>query len=318
MTLERIARLANVSVSTVSRALNDSYDISPETRALVLKIAEEQGYFTKKKQVKLENRCRKTVNAAIICPEIYSIHYANLATMLSKEIRRRGSECTVFYHDFDADVLNGIIEKCVNDDKYNAIICMQSINTPLRDISIPVITTGGCGEYSKYLADMNGAMDIQVEFLLASGKKNIAFAGEAHTARKLNYIESRLKETGNKLFDKFISAQRFEEAGKDAAEHFLSLASLPDAVICAYDEIAYGLIHTLNENGIRVPEDVGVIGMNDIPSAAYVFNGLTTVGFTYGDVFMKIVDDIHSAVLSSTFSPKEYRVKAELKKRKTV
>jgi DNA-binding LacI/PurR family transcriptional regulator len=67
-----------------------------------------------------------------------------------------------------------------------------------------------------------------------------------------------------------------------------------------------------------VPEDVGVIGMNDIPSAAYVFSGLTTVGFTHGDVLREMIEDIHSSVLSSTFVPKEYKASATLMQRKTV
>ncbi len=251
MTLEKIARLANVSVSTVSRALNDSYDISPETRALVLKIAEEQGYLLKKKQVKLENRCRRTVNAAIICPEIYSIHFADIATRLSKEIRAYGSECTVFYYDYDSSVLNELIEKCVNDDKYNAIICMQSIKTPIKDVSIPIITTGGCDEYSRYLVDMNGGMDMQIEFLKNSGKRSIAFAGESHTKRKYRYVSDKVKENGMNMIYAINSNQRFESAGVDAAEFLLEQQVLPDAVICAYDEIAYGLTYPYRKRNPR-------------------------------------------------------------------
>ena len=67
---------------------------------------------------------------------------------------------------------------------------------------------------------------------------------------------------------------------------------LPDGIVCAYDSVAIGLIYALKSRGISVPETVSVVGINDIPTAKYVFGGLTTVSVGCESAVDALVDDI--------------------------
>ena len=71
-TLKKISEVAKCSISTVSRALNNCNDVSEETRENILRIANDLGYFQRKKQIKLENRKKNRFNIAILCPELES------------------------------------------------------------------------------------------------------------------------------------------------------------------------------------------------------------------------------------------------------
>ena len=318
MNLKKIAQKANVSVSTVSRALNNSYDVSPETRELILKIATESGYFREKKKVRQENKRHDSVNIAIICPEIISSHYSYLVTECADVIRKRGSDCTVYYNEFNKEKLLSILNNCINDTRFDAVICFTEIKEKIESGSIPIICTKGADCYSKLFYDYNKVLDSCAECLIKNGRKKIGFAGESHTVYKRALLNESLKNRNMPLHTFYESNLRFEQAGVECAKQFLLDKNPPDGIVCGYDEIAYGFIHTLEKNGIKVPEDVSVIGINNVPSAEFFFNGLTTVGFDCKEVFEELFKDIKDAVFSGTFTPKEYIMPLALKERGTV
>ncbi len=318
MNLKKIAQKANVSVSTVSRALNNSYDIAPETRELVLKIAAESGYFREKKKVKQENRRHESINIAIICPEIISSHYSYLVTECADVIRENGSDCTVYYNEFNKEKLLSILNNCINDARFDAIICFSAITEKIESGSTPIVCTQGPDCYSRLIFDYVRVLDICAEHLMKKGRKKIGFAGESRTKYKGTLLSQSLEKHGLSLYRVYESDLRFEKAGVECAEKFLRDKNPPDGIVCGYDEIAYGLIHTLKKNGISVPNDVSVMGINNVPSAEFFFNGLTTVGFDCKKLFEELFKDIKASVFSGTFTPKEYIMPLALMDRGTV
>lgn len=77
--------------------------------------------------------------------------------------------------------------------------------------------------------------------------------------------------------DFFIAAGRFEQAGYAAAKEALGRGDRPTAFIAAYDEVAFGAIRAFAESGLRVPEDLSIIGINDVPTASFAPAALTTI-----------------------------------------
>ena len=150
------------------------------------------------------------------------------------------------------------------------------------------------------------------------GKKKIAYAGESHSSHKEVHLINALKEENAELFCSYKSSYRFGKAGEECAKIFLKSKEKPDAVICAYDEIAFGFIHTIEKHGIRVPEDVAVIGINNVPSSEYFSHGLTTVGFDFLKTFSDLIDDLCKENSNNTFTPTEYNIPSVLVKRNTV
>ncbi len=315
MTLKKIAEKANVSVSTVSRALNDSYDINPKTRELILKIADEQGYLRDKKRVKLENKRKKGINAAIICPEIISSHYSDMATRLTEVIRAKGSDCTVYYNDFSDEKLRDIIKRCIEDSSHDSIICFNNITFEIDNGNIPIICQRGLDRYSKLVIDYSIVLNQCVTRLLKAGKSKIAYAGESHSSHKCTHLINALSEHNLKLHRTYKSDKRFGKAGEECAKAFLKDKNRPDAVICAYDEIAFGFIHTVSKEGIKVPNDLAVMGINNVPTSEYFFNGLTTIGFDCTKVFSTLVDDLSEKNLTT---PRTYSIPTILIDRNTV
>ena len=318
MTLKKIAKKANVSISTVSRALNNSFDINPETRDYILKIADEQGYFREKKRVKMENKRKNSINAAIICPEIISSHYSGMVTALAEVIKSKGSDCMVYYNDFDQTQLENIIKHCIEVTGHDSIICFNSIPFEVDNGNIPIVCQSGLERYSKLVIDYSLVLKKCLSFLMKKGKKKIAYAGESHSSHKEVHLINALKEENAELFCSYKSSYRFGKAGEECAKIFLESKEKPDAVICAYDEIAFGFIHTIEKHGIRVPEDVAVIGINNVPSSEYFSHGLTTVGFDFLKTFSNLIDDLCKENSNNTFTPKEYNIPSVLVKRNTV
>ncbi len=181
MTLKQIAKLANVSVSTASRAINNSYDISDETRELVLRIAEENGYFQDKKRVKIENRKKSNYNIAILCPEIVSVYYAGRVQDLLDEFEKRLCNCIVYNTNFSNAELIKYINKCMKDNDTNAIISFINVDFDLKNVPIPIVVFGESKNYSYIHTDIQSGINQAVLHLKKMGVKRIAFAGEIYT-----------------------------------------------------------------------------------------------------------------------------------------
>lgn len=317
MTLKTIAAIANVSISTASRALSNSYDISSETREHVLRIAEEQGYFLKKKRIKIENRKRANFNIAIICPEIISSYYADRAQELVNEFRKQSCTCIVYSADFVQENLHDLLKRCINDNNIDAIINFSTIDIDSKDLPIPLILSHESKKWSYIYSDMQNGLNQAVSCLKRMGAQKIAFAGESNTLVREEYYLRSCAQYEMQNIGTYAGKARFDRAGILAAKYFLQMEQLPQGIICAYDEIAYGLIKTLKKSGVRVPEDVSVIGINNIPSSKYAFDGLTTISINFTKVSKAIVEDIITDLREETIRRRVYVCTARLIKRAT-
>jgi LacI family transcriptional regulator len=109
-----------------------------------------------------------------------------------------------------------------------------------------------------------------------------------------------MHEAGLSVYERYVrmSNLRFEEAGEEIMREWLREGDMPTAVIAAYDYIAIGMIHTLQKEGSRVPEDIAVVGYDDIPRAPYLTPSLSSIGTPVEescrmtvDLIMKKIDD---------------------------
>lgn len=295
MTLKDIAALANVSVSTVSKALSDSFDISAETRQEILEIAARAGYFSQKKVIKSQNRSGHDLRIALICPEIISIHYAGIITAMTAELTKRGCKSIIFLSNFDQEHTAEVLQNCINDTGIAAVISLSYLPQLPETACTPLLLFQNNSQYSYIEMSVIAGITCAVDHLRARGHTRIGFAGETLTSGKLRDFRTVMQQRGLEV-DKqavFISAQRFEAAGREAADWFLSAgAAMPTAIVCGYDEIACGLIDTFEKNGIAVPRDVSVIGINNIPLSDYCFGGLTTVDLIEEDALCTAIADL--------------------------
>lgn len=289
MTLKDVAKAANMSITQVSRALNNHDDVSEETKQRIQAIAKELGYvknITAKKLAMKETRevalvlkgfedPSNMVEYNTIYPMLYGankviseqeqelvIHIVpdNIASYVSY-CRNKGIEKAIFSgFDYDDERLKELIE--------SNITCVF--------VDIPIE-----GEKKGCVIINNSFYATQaVEALLKSGKEHIAMiSGNPHA------IVSIEREAGYKIALSKVKKQGYEiqsgefnrECAKEITLQMLKKYPEIDGFFCASDYMAIGCIEAVQSIGLRVPEDVGVIGFDNIPISKYIKPNLSTV-----------------------------------------
>ena len=314
-TLKKIAKIANCSVSTVSRAINNCHDVSEQTRARVLKIAKEQGYFQAKKFTKTENRKKNHFNIAIVCPEIESSYYSRTLVYITKEISRLNASSVIYDYSFDNPELKKLLDMCQNEMDIDAIICLGKNNDKTLESNIPLIFADENERYTSVLFDVSNGIRSVFEDAERSNFKSVCFIGETLTKeRERNFMRVANDFPSLSCYN-YSSMFRFEQAGQDGGK-FLLQGELPNVVVCAYDEIALGLIEELSKSGVKVPDDLRVIGINNIPTSKYCFGGLSTIAFDIEKI-SEVVRDLINGLKDNNYEVRQYVITSKYIRRNT-
>lgn len=276
LTLSKLAKLSNVSVSTASKAFSMSSEVNEETRQLVFNIAKQYGCFKKFFKGKYPNYV-----VAVICPEFTSLHYARYLSYLQRELEEKNCEVCVAATNFSAETGRNLIEYYYKYSTVDGIIVVDFRGEIPECGDFPIV----CLNYPRQSGgvtihiDQRRAISDAVAFLTSRNTGSIGFIGEPLTEAKLDMFRCAMEENGIHCDENAISISeaRFEAGGYSAMEQLISGENLPRAVICAYDYMAIGAIRCLCDHGLRVPEDVAVIGMDDIPEAAYLNPPLASI-----------------------------------------
>lgn len=273
MTMKELAALANVSLSTVSKAFHDAEDISAGTKELIFDIAKKHGCYGKY----YKGKYAKTV-VAIICPELESAYYNAYVEKLQKLIKKNGGIALVSSYDFEGDAQEELLDYYVSHLKVDGVFVL-GMQSPLKkgyDVPVIALLTASANIKDSINVDLATPIQNALNYLDNLGHKNIVFAGETLTrSKEAQFLNSIQTLSGT--YRTIRSPYRFERAGEDCARQILDLTDLPTAIVCAYDNIAIGLIRYLNSHGYSVPEDFSVIGMDNIHASQYLEHPLTSI-----------------------------------------
>lgn len=286
VTIKDIARLANVSHTTVSRALNDSPLIKPDTKRKILEIASQLNYtpnFNAKSLVMQKSYTIGLFFTSIsngTSPSFFADTVKGVNTVISEHYNLfvRGIDdyqdfSSIHRRRFDGIILmsqkeidNAFIYHVVNQG-----IPFVVINREVTEQSvINILSNDREGTYQavKYLIK-NGHQDIA----LIEGKKGFKSALE----RREGYLQALIEEQIPIQSDYMVPGNYDMQSGYSAMEQLLSLKKRPTAVFCSNDDMAVGGIHAVFAKGLKVPQDISIIGFDDIQSAKYINPSLTTV-----------------------------------------
>lgn len=314
MTLSKLAKLANVAVSTASKAFSMSSDINEQTREEIFRIARENGCFKK-----FFNAKYPKFVAAVICPEVNSRHYSELCFALQRRLQARGCELCIASSEFSHAVA---LEKTDYYEKYSsadAIILIDSgITLPSHET--PIISVGDHTENADVTIrlDYESALKTAALDFKSSGVSCIGFIGEEHTAAKLAVFKKIVTEIYGKADEKYILTvpERFEKGGYAAARELYSSGALPEALICAYDDMALGAMRFLSEKNISVPGQIKILGMDNIPHSEYFVPSLSTVDFMNEEIAETAAESVFE-ILDGKTPQKEYCFSARLIRRES-
>ncbi|MCM0650961.1 LacI family transcriptional regulator [Clostridium swellfunianum] len=285
--IKDVAKEAGVSIATVSRVLNDVDVVNEETKKKVQEAIKKLGYRPNIVARSLKTQKSRTIG--IIIPDISNQFYP--------EIVRGAEDVSNIYNynimlcntDLDPDkemeYLRVLKEKMVDGVIYMSNSLEPAIIDLVKSLEMPVVlveTTDRANTFPSVTIDNEkGALDA-TEFLIKNGNKRIGYVGTHEdvvnaAAYRFQGYKAAL-EKHNMEFDKnicYFSGLKAND-GYEGIKEIVKKADI-DAVFCASDEIAMGVINGLREEGKRVPEDVEVMGFNDIYSASIFYPKLTTV-----------------------------------------
>ncbi len=304
-TIKEIAERAKVSIATVSRVLNNDHRVTEKTKKNVRRISEELNY---KPNILARNFVKKKSNViGLILPEISDEFFTEIIKGVDEVTFTHGYYTMVAsshkYRTLDESILtfmqNGIVG--------GMILLVSSLNNNIRGIldqsKIPVVMISGHNETGKYDAvsidNYQGAFDITEYLIVEKGVKKIAHISgpldnDDALLRKRGFLNALKKHnlTVNNAW--FIKGDFTRASGESALNELLKMKNKPQAVFAANDMMALGCYDAAAKAGVKIPNDIGIAGFDDIFVSKYLSPGLTTVrvqieevGKTAADILMK-------------------------------
>lgn len=284
ITIKDVAREAGVSIATVSNALNGSDVVQPKTREHVLDVAKRLNYIPNVNGRQL--RAARTHNIGLFVTSMTGSYYADMADSIHYVCQKYGYELQIFIMDENKSPLPRLQSQSID----GAIMMFGRLSDAekkqLMKSTIPIVfmdqeTAGRNISSVIYESFEHGRK--AAEYLLGLGHRNLmhifGVPNNYDSIQRLAGFEAALREAGVPLRKENILSGRFERAAAYRSMHrFLQEGyPLPDAVFAANDLSALGCIEALKEYGVKVPEDISVMGCDDNILARYVTPGLTTI-----------------------------------------
>jgi LacI family transcriptional regulator len=288
-TLTDIAKKLKISPSTVSRALNNHPDISEETKLRVKELAEKLHYTPNPIAQSLKNN--KTSTIGILVPEIkhdffssaisgieevaYQSGYTIILSQSNESFEREVVNTNALMHHRVAGIIVSISQHTKNGDHFQLLL----------DRNIPLVFFDRvCEEINanKVVIDDESSALSAVKYLLDNGYKKIAhFAGPKELdicKKRLSGYKSALENAGLNLNNNYILYGGLHESdGYKSMDELISKNLIPDAIFCVNDPVAIGAFQRIKEAGLKIPQDVGIVGFSNNKITSLVDPQITTV-----------------------------------------
>ena len=296
LTIVDIAKMAGVGSTTVSRYFNGG-NLKKETREKIKKIVEEYNYTPNTFAKALKGTDSKIIG--VIVPCLHSYVSSNTLKYIDQNLKENNYETLIMNANFDEEKQLDYIRKLARMNVDGIILLpttmSKSYESTIKSIDVPVVLLGQEGEYTYSVEynDFNAARDL-ANFVLASGHRKIAYlgVGEEDIAvgyyRKLGFMTT-LEKYNLSPVDVLITNFGMEDSYRLTNENIDKLKKAT-CLICATDNLAYGAIKALEENGLNVGTDYSVAAFGDYASSALLKSPLTTIKFDLEDAAKKTVE----------------------------
>lgn len=294
-TLADVARLAEVSTATVSRALTLPQKVKPHTLSRVREAARTLGYVAHGAARALASRRTRTIGAVI--PTLDNAIFANTTHALQKTLDEAGYTLLLASHEFDpaveARATRALIERGVDGLVLLGTTHDPSVFRMIEAHRLPYVLTWALdpdGRHPCVGFDNRGAGVRVADYLLDLGHCEFAMisgitANNERARERLEGVRAALAARGGELPATRIVEKPFTlAAGGEGLREVMRGAPAPTAVVCGNDVLAIGALAECNARGILVPQQLSITGFDDMEIAAAVPPGLTTVRFPTGEL----------------------------------
>lgn len=302
VSIKDVAKEAGVSIATVSRVLNDVDVVNEETKKKVKDAIAKLGY--RPNIVARSLKTQRTRTIGILIPDISSQLYPEIV---------RGSEDVANIYDYNIMLCNSDFDlekekeylRVLKEKMVDGVVYMSSSLEPeivalIKELDLTtvlVVTTDKDKTFPSVSIDNREAGYDGTMHLLSKGNTRVAYLGvhkDALNAAAVRYFgyEDALKESGIEIDEDLICFGELKvQEGYDAVNKMLAKTKF-DSIFCASDELAFGAINALRDKGIKVPQEVDVIGFDNIYFASVFHPKITTISqpmYDMGSVGMRML-----------------------------
>jgi DNA-binding LacI/PurR family transcriptional regulator len=319
MDIRTIAQLAEVSIATVSRTINRVSTVNPKLAKRVWDVIEKLDFVPNTQARALVSGRSKLFG--LLVSEITNPFFPELIQGFEDIAVENGYEILVSSTNHDPQRMSHCIRRMLERKVEGVAIMTFGIEQPLLDqlakrkVPLVFIDVGPDRPGISILkVDYHHGIRQAVQHLAALGHRNIAFISgpmQLHSAQsRLAAFTKSMKECGIAPdVTCLVEGDHTLEGGVSAMEKLLALETMPTAVVCSNDMTAIGVLHKLYRTGLRVPDDISVIGFDDIHLAEVTMPPLTTVQMSR----FEIAKAAFSALRSHVESPQEHTGKREFR-----
>ena len=306
VTRKEVAMKAGVSVSVVSRALNNSGYVAEEKKRNIIQLAEELGYFPNPVAMSLQQQ--RTKQILFFCKDILNVYNIELYDGMVKEAKKRGY-MVMINAGFDfTDVHTTMVDGVILPNEHLAAFYANEVGVKYH---LPTVSASYAGSvhFRKSIPiveiDIYKVVHTAIDYLRRNGHKKIALAVpysyDSKQSRILAWRGEMEPILGKNIKKYFIYAgenaasthsdissaediresmfvqENYLEEGKYAAQVYLAKKSDATAILCFNDEFALGMMNELLNRGVKIPEDISMIGIDGISTRNHVRPVLSTV-----------------------------------------
>ena len=323
-TIKDIAIMLNISISTVSRALRNTYDVSQETKEKVKKAAAQIHYKPNYNAIALAKR--STHNIGVILPFITNYYFSTVITGIQEVAYSKGFNIILYVTNDSAERELSIVENLTVSALDGLLVCISSNSGACEHFEeiinngIPVVFFDRVPAQSKTSKvmqdDFNGAFEA-VEHLFSNGYKKIAHItgpkGFLFTESRLQGFLAAHQKYNVEAKEEFIVHSGFsQESGEMDVADLLKCADKPDAIFAVNDRKAIGAMITLKKNGIRIGKEVGVVGFTNDPVSALISPSLSTIAEPAFEIGMECCELLLKHIKKKNFISEEKIIPAKL------
>lgn len=293
VTIKDVARLAEVSISTVSRVINDSKPVSPEVRRRVLKVIEETGY--KPNDVARSLVTRRSYLIGVIVNNLAQSYVADIVRGIEEIGKMYGYDillCSSYSSKETQEKYLQLLDRKQAEGLFlvgnrfddDIIEMAKSLNKPC------IYFTRNVKENMNYISiDCNAAIYEMTNYLIKEGHKKIAFVSDFEDRNTMEddkiagYMKA-MEDNDLKYSNIYVVGSNKYNKAFELGKSIAKDAGNFTGVVCSNDEIAIGIMNSFMDSGIKVPDDVSVVGFGNVREGRFVRPELTTVGEPFYDV----------------------------------
>jgi DNA-binding LacI/PurR family transcriptional regulator len=323
MKIRDVAKLAGVSTATVSHVVNNSRFVSEETKRKVLAAIERYGYTPNAHARNLASKQNHTFG--VILSDLSNPFFPELVKSIQERAIELGYDISMANTNYDSDRALASVRRMLEQRVSGVVVMTSEMDDSLtrrlaeREVAVVFLDVGKVGPYvSNIVVNYEKGIRAGVEHLLALGHRRMAYISgplrlKSAQRRHLAFTRMMKKYEPSLRTQPWVYEGDFKAAGgQRAVVEMLLQKPRPTAIVAANDLMAIGALRELKKAGLRVPEDISVVGFDDILFAALTDPPLTTVALPREEIGRASVEALLDTIKDTGRMGREYKITPRL------